>query len=395
MNFKSILLLFILLFNGLSFGFAQTTDGTKPKRHSLSERARIADSLRLQLHQAAAQGRALEWGDSLLQARMNSGKLSKKRYKRLRRKLYKYGRKVYQGDSLLAKRYNKITYDTMFIHRPPGRWTIKFRGNISGSTISAEGKRQGEPYSGEVNSDYRGTMSVAVTYRGIALGLALNPMNLAGKSKDNEFNLTSYGNRFGFDLAYLSSKTYKGNVKMGGVTSDVDKGAVSQSALNVNAYYAFNGKRFSIPAAFSQSYIQRRSAGSFLLGASLDAQTTKIGGISTTGGNDVRLKVVEFAMGAGYGYNLVAGKRWLFHLSALPTFDVFIRSHLTLAGGRAKLHYHFPSFIMTGRGAVVYSWKNKFAGGSMVFNFSSFGDKDQLHLMRSKWRLRLFFGFRI
>lgn len=172
-------------------------------------------------------------------------------------------------------------------------------------------------------------------------------------------------------------------------------GAVSQSALNVNAYYAFNGKRFSIPAAFSQSYIQRRSAGSFLLGASLDAQTTKIGGISTTGGNDVRLKVVEFAMGAGYGYNLVAGKRWLFHLSALPTFDVFIRSHLTLAGGRAKLHYHFPSFIMTGRGAVVYSWKNKFAGGSMVFNFSSFGDKDQLHLMRSKWRLRLFFGFRI
>lgn len=55
MNFKSILLLFILLFNGLSFGFAQTTDGTKPKRHSLSERARIADSLRLQLHQAAAQ----------------------------------------------------------------------------------------------------------------------------------------------------------------------------------------------------------------------------------------------------------------------------------------------------------------------------------------------------
>ena len=35
--------------------------------------------------------------------------------------------------------------------------------------------------------------------------------------------------------------------------------------LNVNAYYAFDSSRFSYPAAFSQSYIQRRSAGSFLL----------------------------------------------------------------------------------------------------------------------------------
>lgn len=390
---KTITIVLLLL---LSFTtcMAQEAVGGKPKRMTLKERRHIADSLRLELRHAANEGRMLQWGDSLLHSRLDSGTISKRRFRKLQRRLHAYDRTLFRGDSLLARKYGKITYDTAYITRPAGRWTIKFRGNLSGSLINAEGKQQGIPFESEVKSDYRGTMSVAVSYRGVSLGLAINPAKLAGKSKDNEFNLNSYGNKFGFDIVYLSSKTFKGYSKSNGIKSDIDKGSVSQEALNINAYYAFNGRKFSYPAAFSQSYIQRRSAGSFLLGASLDAQTTKIDGSLATSGNNLKLKVVEFAIGAGYGYNLVAGKHWLFHLSAVPTFDVFIRSHMTSGGERVRMHYDFPSLIITGRGAAVYSWRNKFAGASMVLNYSGFGNEDRLYLRRNKWRLRLFYGFR-
>lgn len=301
---------------------------------------------------------------------------------------------MHRGDSLLAYKYGKITYDTLYIHRPPGRWTIKFRGNVSGSTIETEGRKDDVPFNARVESDYRGTMSAGVTYRGISLALAINPAKLAGRNKDNEFNLTSYGNRFGFDVTILTSKTYKGHVSMAGERVPVNKGMVSQKALNINMYYAFNGRRFSIPAAFSQNYIQKRSAGSFLVGTSIDAQNTDIDAVSAINVGKVKLKIAEFALGAGYGYNFVAGSRWLFHLSALSTFNVFAKSHISEGDERINLHYKFPSVIITGRGAAVYSWKNKFIGASMVFNYSGIGDKDRLYVKRTKFRLRAFYGFR-
>lgn len=59
---------------------------------------------------------------------------------------------------------------------------------------------------------------------------------------------------------------------------------------------------------------------------------------------------------------------------------------------RNSMKYHFPSAIITGRGAAVYSWRNKFAGATAVYNFSVAGDEDHLQVKRNKWRVRMFFG---
>lgn len=393
MNTRRILFVSCLLC--LVLTVSAQAGGTRPQRKpSLRQRVQAADSLRAALHRAAAEGRLLQWGDSLLSARLDSGQISRKQYRRFRSRLHRYDHAFRRGDSLLAGRYARVNYDTLYIHRPPGRWTVKFRGNVSGSTIETEGRKDNTPFRAHVESDYRGTMSAALTYRGISLALAINPAKLAGRSKDNEFNLTSYGNRFGFDVTLLSSKTYKGHVSMGQERVSVSKGMVSQRALNVNVYYAFSGRRFSVPAAFSQSYIQKRSAGSFMLGMSFDGQNTDIDAVTAIGVGRVKLNIVELGIGAGYGYNLVAGRRWLFHLSALPTFNVFVHSHIADGDERVNLHYKFPSAIVTGRGAAVYSWRNKFLGASMVFNYSGLGDKQRLHVRRTKFRLRAFFGFR-
>ena len=146
-------------------------------------------------------------------------------------------------------------------------------------------------------ADCRGTLSMAVAYRGLGLGLAVNPAKLAGKNQDFEFNLNSYSNRYGFDVVYLSSKTFHGHQEVGGSEIDIHKGEISQKALNLNFYYAFNYRKFSFPAAFSQSYIQKRSAGSWMVGASFDGSKTKVKGMT--------IRLNELALGAGYGYNLV------------------------------------------------------------------------------------------
>lgn len=248
-------------------------------------------------------------------------------------------------------------------------------------------------------ADCRGTFSMAVAYRGLGLGLAVNPAKLAGKNQDYEFNLNSYSNRYGFDVVYLSSKTFHGHQEVGSNEIDVHKGDMSQKALNLNFYYAFNYRKFSFPAAFSQSYIQKRSAGSWMVGTSFDGSKTKVKGMT--------IRLNELAIGAGYGYNLVPSSHLLFHLSALPTITVYSHDYTKMRveaeeGSsdtevpivRNSMKYHYPSAIITGRGAAVYSWRNKFAGATAVYNFSVAGDEDHLQVKRNKWRVRMFFGFR-
>ena len=186
---------------------------------------------------------------------------------------------------------------------------------------------------------------------------------------------------------------------MGGSEIDIHKGEISQKALNLNFYYAFNYRKFSFPAAFSQSYIQKRSAGSWMVGACFDGSKTKVKGMT--------IRLNELALGAGYGYNLVPSSHLLFHLSALPTITVYSHDYTKMRAEaeegssdteiptvKNSMKYHFPSAIITGRGAAVYSWRNKFAGATAVYNFSVAGDEEHLQVKRNKWRVRMFFGFR-
>ena len=365
-----------------------------------------ADSLRLELRRSADRGQMLQWTDSVIMAEINKSKMSEKRKQRymrrhlkIQKRLARYDRQLFRGDSLLAANYHKVKYDTAYIGRPDARWTIKYRGNLSGADMRTTSVTDGVENRSRVTADCRGTLSMAVAYRGLGLGVAVNPAKFAGKCKDFEYNLNSYSNRYGFDVVFLSSKTYHGYKASDAERIDIHKGQISQNALNLNFYYAFNYRRFSFPAAFSQSYIQKRSAGSWMIGASFDGSKTEL--------NDMTIRLNEFAVGAGYAYNLVIARHWLCHLSALPTMTIYSHDYtktLTSADEdnapsatstmRHDMKYHFPSAIITGRAAAVYSWRNKFAGATAVYNYSVAGNEDHLQVRRKKWRVRMFFGFR-
>jgi hypothetical protein len=171
---------------------------------------------------------------------------------------------------------------------------------------------------------------------------------------------------------------------------ELPDGLLSVKTLNLNAFYVFNSRRFSYPAAFSQSYIQRRSAGSFLLAASGMGQHATL-----DWDQKMELKMTNLALGGGYGYNYVPSRGCLLHLSALPTFVVYSNTSMNFGDTRVPLHYHFPEVIITGRGAIIRQWGNKFLGISMVYNFTNIGHKESLALHNTKWRIRTFFGLRL
>ena len=296
-------------------------------------------------------------------------------------------------DSALAARYyrNNGDIDTAYITRPQTKWTVTARFNVSGAKIEAKGIDNGLHFNSEMKADKKMTLSMAVSYRGISLSAALNPAKLMGKYHDYELNFNSYGKRFGFDIIYQNAKNFTGWHDHEGMERiELPDGLLKVKTLNVNTFYVFNSRRFSYPAAFSQSYIQRQSAGSFLLAASGQGQQA-----SLDWEQEMKLKMTNIGLGAGYGYNYVPGQGWLLHISALPTFIVYSKTSMTFGDSHVPLHYHFPEAIITGRGAVVRQWGNKFFGISMVYNFTNIGHEENLAVHNTKWRIRTFFGLRL
>ena len=303
----------------------------------------------------------------------------------------KLQRMLRHNDSLMTVRYRSGNIDTNYITRPTTKWTIVARMNVSGAKIETEGMDNGIPFKSEMKADYKSTLSVGVSYLGFSLNAALNPAKLLGRYRDYELHFNSYGKRFGFDIIYQDAHNFKGWHDHEGMDRIVlPDGMLKVKTLNVNAFYVFNSRRFSYPAAFTQSYIQRRSAGSILLAASGQGQHATLDYTQKTD-----MKMTNIGLGMGYGYNFVPGEGWLLHISALPTFIVYSNTSMNFGDNRVPLSYHFPEVIITGRGAVVRQWRNKFLGLSMVFNFTNIGNEERLAVHNIKWRVRTFFGLRL
>ena len=298
-------------------------------------------------------------------------------------------------DKILSANYQKVNVDTAYITRPKTKWTITARYNLSGARIEAEGVEEGKRFHSRMNANYKSTLSVAVNYLGFSLSMALNPAKLLGRYRDYELNFNSYGKSFGWDIIYQNAHNFTGwHDHDGKERTYLPADILSVKTLNLNVYYAFNSRRFSYPAAFSQSYIQRHSAGSFLLAASGMAENAKINW-NWNQDQETKLKMTNIGIGAGYGYNFVPSQGWLLHISALPTFIFYDHASMTFGDSRVSVNYRFPDVIITGRGAVVRQRGNKFYGLSMVYTFTDVGDDRILDLKNTKWRARFFFGLRL
>ena len=301
-------------------------------------------------------------------------------------------------DSALTARYYKTPYDTNYVVRPEGKLTLKFRLNQTGNTFHAKGTVNDVYAKTDLHTSHKTTISIGASYRGISASLAINPAKMSGSYKDYELNLNYYSSRISLDFSYQRSESLAGDMSRDGRLSTLESGDLTMKVVNLAGYYTFNHRRFSYPAAFTQSYIQRRSAGSWLAGFSYQGgtiETTDELKARNQNASEVSLEIGHIGIGGGYGYNWVLGKRWLLHFSMLPTFVVYNRNKMTFNGEDKEAQRMRFNMIFNERAAVVYQFSPRyFAGATLVMNNSVFDDKVVV-VNQNKWRARAFFGVRL
>ena len=105
---------------------------------------------------------------------------------------------------------------------------------------------------------------------------------------------------------------------------------VSIRSVYLNGYYVFNGRRYSQAAAYNQSVIQRRSAGSFLIGATWYQSSFDYSDMSNYAFMMIaqgihHIKVHQANIGFGYGYNFVPFRGLVINAMTMPTLSVYNR----------------------------------------------------------------------
>jgi len=300
-------------------------------------------------------------------------------------------------DSILTTRYYRTAYDTNYVVRPEGKLTLKLKANLTGNSIHAKGTINDVHSKADLSSRHKATISIGASYCGISASYSINPAKFSGFYNDFEVNVNYYGRRLSIDASYLRTSSMSGNVERNGTMHRMEADDITMKVFNVVAYYCFNSSRFSFPAAFNQSYIQRRSAGSWLAGLSYQGgsiRTNEELKARNPNAPDVTINVGHIGIGGGYGYNLVLGRKWLLHLSVLPTFVFYNRNDLTINNESRHAGRMRFNMIFNERAAVIYNISPRyFVGATLVMNNSLFDDKVVI-VNQNKWIVRTLFGVR-
>jgi len=304
-------------------------------------------------------------------------------------------KKLYEKvDAKLREKYERVTYDTLYISRPDKKFMLKIKGNLSGNSFRFKSLREGDDTHAYLTTSTRGTLNLGASYMGLSASFSINPGKMSGRNQDYEFNISATSNRYIIDFSFQRSKTLSGHFDSGGETHYLDKEFLKLEMLNLTGFYIFNHRRFSFPAVFSQSYIQRHSAGSWLAGLAFTGSRISTNDGVPEGFPDMDINGKSIAIGGGYGYNLVC-RKWLFHLSAMPTIVVYNHKKSTVSGEVTRDNSYFRNGIINSRGAIIYNFGSRyFIGVNAVANSTVFGSSNY-HFSRTKWNASAFFGLRL
>ena len=110
--------------------------------------------------------------------------------------------------------------------------------------------------------------------------------------------------------------------------------------------------------------------------------------------DDDGYKIYDIGLQESFRLYGVGGKRWLLHLSAMPTLIVVNRNNITVDGERRKVGYHFPEMIFNEHMAIVYNISPRyFLATTVVFSISTYRSS-AVQIIQNKWRSRACLGIR-
>lgn len=193
------------------------------------------------------------------------------------------------------------------------------------------------------------TMGINASYKSLSLSLGsgfgfLNPNKEAkGKTRSFDFQTHIYTQDWVTDIY---AQFYKGYyLELGGAPGTADKNYYKRPDIKVNLvgasiYRLLNGERFSYKAGFLQNAWQKKSAGSFLLGAEIYYGSTK--GDSALVPSHLnsyypqqgikRVRLMEFGPGGGYAYTAVWEENLFLTGSVTINADISLVKEVSASG---------------------------------------------------------------
>ena len=234
-------------------------------------------------------------------------------------------------------------------------------------------------------------------WRWIFLGTTFNLKNiqLFGNSAKRELDFSIYSSQVGVDLFYRrTGSDYKlRDVRLGyGIDGNefeaVPFDGLSVGITGINAYYIFNHRYFSYPAAFSPGTVQKISCGSWLAGAgytknTLDLDFDHLKDLvenRLAGSTDVkldsgmlfdRIEYNDFSLSAGYAYTWVVLKNLIFCASGQAAL-AYKTSLGEMADEQEGFSFGKVNVDGIGRFALVYNDTKWYAGLNAIVRSNNY-----------------------
>ncbi len=233
--------------------------------------------------------------------------------------------------------------DRNYIDAPKEPWQIIVKGNINQSDLKMRAtgdidivSYKAEPRLKTEPSKYIGLWA---GYRGYGLGYTIN----TGGDKGSYFTVGATGGSYGVNVRVHSFENNRPSFSFSTdfddlINEDIDieeedvelEDPIRVHTVIADAYYLFNGKRFSYAAAYDQSVIQKKSAGSIMAGAmfyygKIDYATKNNAELIYLMRGLGKVKLWQGSVGAGYAYNWVPIKGLLVNAMAMPMLTLVNR----------------------------------------------------------------------
>ena len=218
-------------------------------------------------------------------------------------------------DSLQRRFLTKV--DTNYLGNYSRPWRLSVMHNAS----QFHSVWYSDDYSLQITTKMTNRVSIGIGYQ----GLAFNYNYRLGAKKKMEMSIQAYGRKMGVEVKFHGSDKINLEAVMDdGETFTIDADGAEIFSYLIDGYYVFNSRKFSYPAALSQSKIQKRSAGSLLAGFSLSSV-----GVDITDPDDGLTESsaeLRLSLGIGYGYNWAFhGGKFLIHASFIPMLNLIDR----------------------------------------------------------------------
>ncbi|WP_084162967.1 DUF4421 family protein [Prevotella sp. RM4] len=223
--------------------------------------------------------------------------------------------------------------DRSYIDAPEKPWQLIAKGNVSQTIVSmnADGNILGVDYSARPYLKTQPSQYVGfwAGYRGYGIGYTVN----VGGDKGSNLVFGATGGAYGVNVRIHSFDNSNPSINLNSeLLSEEEQKTwddvqlidpIHVRTVIADGYYMFNGKKFSYAAAYDQSVIQKRSAGSLMAG--LMYNYTRIDYATDLNGDLVylmhglgKVKLWQGSAGVGYAYNWVPARGLLVNVMLMP-----------------------------------------------------------------------------